>query len=85
MSYKTLKGYSIPYPYYFTGKPVNILNEEDKELVSKYKDCFDALQSAEYEVIRSRQYINRLQYENDFMQRLINKHMIGEELNEIQN
>lgn len=78
MSYKTLRGSAVCYEFAFIGKPVADWTEQDKELVSKYKECFIALQYAEQELISKRAEVLKLQHENDFMQRLIDKHMIGE-------
>lgn len=78
MPYKTVRGYSIDYEFGFIGKPIHQWTEQDKVLVEKYKQCFNALQHAENELISKRAEVLKLQHENDFMQRLIDKHMIGE-------
>lgn len=78
MPYKTLRGNTIDYEFAFIGKPMHQWTEQDKALVNKYKQCFTALQYAEQELISKRAEVLKLQHENDFMQRLIDKHMIGE-------
>lgn len=78
MSYKTIRGNIIDYPVRFVGKPMQDWNEQDKSLIDKYKQCFDALVYAEQELIAKRAEVVKLQHENEFMQRLIDKHMIGE-------
>ena len=78
MSYKTLRGSSVYYDLAFLGKPIHDWSDEDRELVSRYKECFLALQYAECELTNKRAEVLKLQHENNFMQRLIDKHMIGE-------
>lgn len=78
MSYKTLRGSTVYYDFAFLGKPVKDWTEKDRELVSRYKECFLALQYAEYELTNKRAEVIKLEHENQFMQRLIDKHMIGE-------
>lgn len=79
MNYKTLRGSTVYYDIAFLGKPVPEWTESDRELVSRYRECFLALQYAEYELISRRSEVIRLEQENKFMQRLIDKHMIGGE------
>lgn len=78
MSYKTLRGNSIDYDFAFIGKPIHEWTVKDNELTQKYKSCFIALVYAEQQLIEKRQEVIKLQYENEFMRGLIEKHMIGE-------
>lgn len=78
MSYKTLRGSTVYYDLAFLGKPVKDWTDKDRELVSRYRECFLALQYAEYELTNKRAEVLKLQHENNFMQRLIDKYMIGE-------
>ena len=78
MSYKTLRGNTVDYDFGFIGKPIHQWTEQDEVLRQKYRSCFLALQYAENELIAKRAEVIKLQHENDFMQRLIDKHMIGE-------
>lgn len=78
MSFKSLSGHTVESSYSIIGKPIPEWTENEKDIESKYRTTLTALQYAEYELIQKRQEVMKLQHENDFMQRLIDKHMIGE-------
>lgn len=72
MAYRALYGGDLEYPHAIAG-PHHTWNEQTRRWVAEYQRLFSHMQDCEREIITLREQNKRLQHENDFMLKLINR------------